>query len=159
MNNQLLIIIFWILALSCKAPVSSLHQDKVSVISAEKTDWFGGRPGVRGTMYTIKLKLKNNKDLITVKSLRAEGNTVSPTQNISGNIITVKGNITITPKPDNFEDMPSGATFKSPKASTKINSKDNWIEFVTKNSKKAYKIAIPEFVSVEPEGDLIPQRQ
>lgn len=156
MNSQLLIIIFWVLALSCKAPVSSLYQDKVSVISAEKTDWFGGRPGVRGTMYTVKLKLKNAKDLITVKSLKAEGNTVNFTQNISGNIITVKGNLTITPQQDNLGDIPS---VENSKESPKKNPKDNWIEFITKNSKKTYKVSIPEFVPIEPAGELIPQRQ
>lgn len=143
------------LAFSCKTPVSSLYQGKISLVSAEKTDWFGGRPGVKGTVYTIRLKLKNNKDLFTVKSLRAEGNTINFTQTNSGNMITVKGNLQSTHELENFGDPLSKSSSENPK----LNPKDNWIEYTTKDSKKAYKITIPKFVSVEPVGELIPQRQ
>ncbi|WP_415328966.1 hypothetical protein [Chryseobacterium sp. MMS23-Vi53] len=151
--------IFWILAFSCKAPVSSLYQDGISVISAEKTDWFGGRPGIRGTVYTIRLKLKDNKDLITIKSLKAEGNNISFTQARSGNTITVRGNLQSTPQLENYGDTTSGSSAENSKDSSKLNPKDNRIEYTTKDSKKTYKISIPEFVPVEPIGELIPQRQ
>lgn len=147
------------LAFSCKAPVSSLYQDKVSLVSAEKTDWFGGRPGIKGTVYTIKLKLKNHKDLITVKSLKAEGNIINFTQTNSGNMVTVRGNLQTSHQLENFGDTPSGLSAENSKESLKQNPKDNWIEYTTKDSKKIYKINIPEFVLVEPVGDLIPQRQ
>lgn len=54
--------IFWILALSCKAPVSSLSQNKVSLISAEKNNWYGGREGLKGFTYSVKLRLKSKKE-------------------------------------------------------------------------------------------------
>ncbi|WP_129054309.1 MULTISPECIES: hypothetical protein [unclassified Chryseobacterium] len=57
MNNSLLLILFWILA-SCGMPVSNFQDKSVSVISAEKTEWFGGRAGVKGVMYTVKLRKK-----------------------------------------------------------------------------------------------------
>ncbi|GAA4149685.1 hypothetical protein GCM10022217_01940 [Chryseobacterium ginsenosidimutans] len=159
MNNQLFIIIFWILAFSCKAPVSSLYQDRVIVVSAQKTDWFGGRPGVRGTVYTVTLKPKNSRDNISVTSLKAEGNTISFTQTNSGNMITIKGNLQSTDQADNFENAPSGSTVENPKQSLILDPKDNWIVYTINNSKKTYKINIPKFVSVEPEGELIPRRQ
>ncbi len=146
------------LAFSCKAPVSSLYQDKVSLVSAEKTDWSGGRPGIKGTIFTVKLKLKNNKDLITVKSLKAEGNTLNFIQTNSGNMVTIRGNLQTSHQLENFEDMPSGSSAENSKESVKQNTKDNWIEYTTKDSKKIYKINIPEFILVEPVGDLIPQR-
>lgn len=144
------------LAFSCKAPVSSLYQDRVILVSAEKTDWFGGRPGVRGTVYTVTLQSKNN---ISIKSLKAEGNTINFTQTNSGNTITVKGNLQSTDQADNFENVPSGSPVENHKPSLVLNPKDNWIEYTTKNSKKIYKINILKFVSAEPEGELIPQRQ
>lgn len=156
MNNQLFIIIFWILAFSCKAPVSSLYQDRVILVSAKKTDWFGGRPEVRGSVYTVTLQSKNN---ITVKSFKAEGNIINFTQTNSGNIITVKGNLQRTEQAGNFENTPSGSTVENHKPSLVLNPKDNWIEYTIKNSKKVYKINIPKFVLAEPEGELIPQRQ
>lgn len=159
MNNQLFIIIFWILAFSCKAPVSSLYQDRVILVSAEKKDWFGGRPGVRGTVYTVILKSKNNKDNIRVTSLKAEGNTINFTQTNSGNLITIKGNLQSTDQADNFENKPSGTSVESPKKSLIPDSKDNWIEYTANNSKKIHRIYISGFVSAEPEGELIPQRQ
>ncbi|AZA52206.1 hypothetical protein [Chryseobacterium sp. G0201] len=159
MNNQLFTMIFWILALSCKAPISSLYQGKVSLISAEKTEWFGGRDRVKGMIYTLKLKIKNNKDIIAVKSLKAEGNTISFTQSNSGNMIIVKGNFQSTDQADNFENIPSGSSVENREPSQKLNLKENWIEYAVKGSKKLYKINIPKFISVEPTGDLIPQRQ
>ncbi|WP_428070375.1 hypothetical protein [Chryseobacterium gambrini] len=158
MNNQLLIIIFWILALSCKAPVSSLYKDDLTLVSAEKTEWFGGRSGVKGTLYTVALKLKNTKDRIAVKSFKAEGNTVSFTQSLSGNIITVKGNFQNPDEINNLEYSPAGSTaVKSEKALT-TNPKENRIEYTLNDSKKIYKINIPKFTLVQPEGELIPRR-
>jgi hypothetical protein len=57
MNNHYYLILFWILA-SCGMPVSSFQDKTISVISAEKTEWAGGRAGVKGIMYTINLKEK-----------------------------------------------------------------------------------------------------
>ncbi|WBX99013.1 hypothetical protein [Chryseobacterium gambrini] len=159
MNNQLSIIIFWILALSCKAPVSSFYQGNVTLVSAEKSEWFGGRPGVRGTMYTAVLKLKNSKDRITVISFKAEGNTVSFTQSVSGNTITVKGNFQKQDEINTIEYSPSGSTVVKSEIKTSLNPKENWIEYTVKDSKKIYKINIPKFTLVEPEGELIPRRQ
>ncbi|MCW3160201.1 hypothetical protein [Chryseobacterium oryctis] len=159
MSNQLFVIIFWMLAFSCKAPVSSLYQDKVSLISAEKTDWSGGRAGVRGAIYTIKLKKKNSKDIVIIKSLKAEGENINFTQLNSGNVITVKGNLQSENQIDNFENMPSGAPIGNKEHPQNLNSKNSWIEYTVKDSKKLYKLDIPKFTSVEPVGDLIPQRQ
>jgi hypothetical protein len=149
MNNQLYLIIFWMLA-SCGMPVSSLYQDKtVSVISAEKTEWTGGRAGVRGVVYTIKLRKQSNST-ITVKTLRAEGNTIPFAQSYAGNIITVKGSLTNKNNEENtlIEDTPAGAPIEKP-ASQKLNPKDNWIEYTIKGSETLYKISISKFTAVE----------
>lgn len=159
MNNQLLIIIFWILAFSCKAPVSSFYQGNVTLVSAEKTEWFGGRPGVRGTSYTVALKLKDSKDRITVKSFKAEGNTVSFIQSVSGNTMTVRGNFQKQDEINTIEYSPSGSTVVKPETKASTNPKENWIEYTVKDSDKSYKINIPKFTLVEPEGELIPRRQ
>ncbi|WP_312902616.1 hypothetical protein [Chryseobacterium taichungense] len=159
MNNHLSIIIFWILALSCNAPVSSLHKDKVLLISAEKTVWFGGRPGVRGIVYTIVLQAINTKDNIKITSLKAEGNIITFTQTNSANHIIIKGNLQMTDPMDNFENAPSGLHSENSAEDLISNKQDNWIEYKTRNSERSYKIHIPEFVSAEPEGQLIPQRQ
>jgi len=155
MNNQLLLILFWILA-SCGKPVSSVYQDKnISMISAEKTEWVGGRAGVRGIMYTIKLKKKNNQ-IITVKTLRAEGNTIPFVQNNSESIIVIRGNLQFN-NTENNSVVDKITTEKS--TSQTLNPKDNRIEYTLKDSKKIYKIKISEFVLIEPVGELIPQRQ
>lgn len=155
MNNQLLLILFWILA-SCGKPVSSVYQEKnISVISAEKTEWVGGRAGVRGIMYTIKLKKKNNQ-VITVKTLHAEGNTIPFVQNNSEGIIVIRGNLQL----NNTEDTAVLGRITTDKSlSQTLHPKDNWIEYAVKDSKKTYKINISKFVLVEPAGELVPQRQ
>jgi hypothetical protein len=161
MSNHLYLIIFWILVASCKAPVSSLYQDnRVSLVSAEKTEWFGGRSGVKGATYTIKLKVKT-KDIITVKSFRAEGNTVSFSQYISGSTLTVKGSYQYKNKEDNAtaDNMPTGSPVENTDSKNEINPKDSWIEYMVKNSKTLYKVKISKFVSVESADELIPQRQ
>jgi hypothetical protein len=156
MNNQLLIIIFWALALSCKAPVSSLDQGRAALVSAEKSEWFGGRPGVRGILYTAVLKSKNSKDHITVKTFRAEGNTISFRQTGSGNAVGVKGNFQVTGETGDFTYPSSGPPAEKP---VHLNPKDNWIEYSINDSERKYRMMIPEFTSVEPEGELIPRRQ
>lgn len=148
--------IFWILAFSCKAPVSSFSQTKVSLISAEKNNWYGGREGIKGITYSVKLKLKNKKDIITIKSFKAEGNIVSFRQAISGDVVTVIGTLQTHHTSEIFADKPSVNVEES---SPKLSPKDNRIEFVTNNSKKTYSLNIPEFTSVEPAEELIPQRQ
>ena len=148
--------IFWILALSCKAPVSSLSQNKVSLISAEKNNWYGGREGLKGFTYSVKLRLKGKKDIITIKSFKAEGNIISFRQSSSEDIITVTGTLQTHHKTEDFADKLS--LYKE-EVSPKLNPKDNKIEFVTNNSKKTYSLNIPEFTSVEPVEELIPQRQ
>lgn len=155
MNTQLLLILFWILA-SCGKPVSSIYQEKnISLISAEKTEWIGGRAGVRGIMYTVKLKKKKNQ-IITVKTLHAEGNTIPFVQNNSENIILIRGNLQFNNTEDNAV-VDRITTEKS--TSQSLNPKHNWIEYTVKDSKKLYKINISKFVLVEPVGELIPQRQ
>ncbi|UMQ44090.1 hypothetical protein MKS83_10375 [Chryseobacterium sp. Y16C] len=155
MNNQLLLILFWILA-SCGRPVSSVYQEKnISVISAEKTEWVGGRAGVRGIMYTVKLKKKNNQ-VIAVKTLHAEGNTISFVQSNSEGIIVIRGNLQLNNTEDNaFADKITTEKSTSPT----LNPKDNWIEYIVKDSKKLYKINISKFILIEPVGELIPKRQ
>ena len=158
MNNQLLISLFLILAFSCKAPVSSRCQNGLSVAAAEKTEWFGGRPGVRGTSYEVVLKLKNSRDTITVKSFKAEGNTISFTQSISGNSITVRGNYQKPDEINTIEYSPSAPSVEKSEKLTISNPTDNWLEYTVNGSKKSYKIIIPTFYSVEPEEELIPRR-
>ena len=155
MNNQLYLILFWMLA-SCGMPVSSLYQDQtISVISAEKTAWAGGRAGVRGIMYTIKLKKKNNS-IVIIKTLRAEGNTIPFSQDYSGNIITIKGNFQY--KNDQANRMADISERVSTKTSDvqNLDPKDNWIEYTIKGSVTSYKVNIPKFTSVQPAGDSIP---
>lgn len=125
------------------------------MISAEKTEWVGGRAGVRGIMYTIKLKKKNNQ-IITVKTLRAEGNTIPFVQNNSESIIVIRGNLQFN-NTENNSVVDKITTEKS--TSQTLNPKDNRIEYTLKDSKKIYKIKISEFVLIEPVGELIPQRQ
>ncbi|WP_426476055.1 hypothetical protein ACP3T3_11695 [Chryseobacterium sp. CBSDS_008] len=156
MNNQLYLMVFWMLA-SCGMPVSSLYQDKtVSVISAEKTEWVGGRAGVRGIMYTIKLKKKNNS-ILMVKTLTAEGNTVSFVQNNTGNVITIRGNLQYKNDQDAdiIDHMPAGAPVENT-VSQKLDPKDNWIAYTVKGSETLHKINISKFTSVERSGELVP---
>ena len=139
---------------SCGMPVSSLYQDKtVSVISAERREWVGGRAGVRGIMYTVKLKNKNNS-IITVKTLRAEGNTIPFVQNNTGDIITIRGNL---PYKNNeiIKVFKAGAPAENP-VPQKLNPKDNWIEYTVKGSETLHKINILKFTSVESSGELVP---
>ncbi|KAB1230115.1 hypothetical protein [Chryseobacterium viscerum] len=156
MNNQLYLIVFWMLA-SCGMPVSSLYQDRtVVVISAEKTEWVGGRAGVRGAVYTIKLKKKSNS-VITVKMLRAEGNSIPFVQNNVGNTITVKGSLPYKNNEDTkvLEDAPAGSPIENTVAQ-KLNPKDNWIEYTIKGSQTLYKINISKFTSVESSEEPAP---
>ncbi|PTT41412.1 hypothetical protein DBR28_04140 [Chryseobacterium sp. HMWF028] len=142
---------------SCGMPVSSLYQDKtVSVISAEKTEWVGGRAGVRGAVYTIKLRKKNNS-VITVKTLRAEGNTISFVQSDTGNIITVRGNLSYKNNEENtvIDDTPAGVPIEKP-VSQKFSPKDNWIEYTIKGSHTLYKINISKFTTVESSEEPAP---
>jgi hypothetical protein len=41
-----------------EAGIFCISGKNISVISAEKTEWVGGRAGVKGIMYTVKLKKK-----------------------------------------------------------------------------------------------------
>ncbi|KAA0127361.1 hypothetical protein FY557_13380 [Chryseobacterium sp. SN22] len=148
-------ILFWILALSCKAPVSSYQNNRVTLVSAEKSAWSGGRPGIRGILYTVALKSENSKDHITVKTFRAEGNTVSFRQIGSGNTASVKGNFQMADETNNFTYPSSGVPAEKPVI---LNQKDSWIEYTLNDSGKKYRIVIPEFTTVEPEGELIPRR-
>jgi len=135
---------------SCGTPVSSLYQDKtLSVISAEKTGWIGGRAGVRGAVYTLKLKKKNNS-VIIVKTFMAEGNTISFVQSNTGNIITVRGSFTYKNNEDaiTVDNFPAGAPVQN-SASQKTNPKDNWIQYTIKGSPTLYKVSISKFTSVE----------
>lgn len=156
MNNQSYLILFWMLA-SCGMPVSSLYQDKtVSVISAEKKEWIGGRAGVKGVIYTVKLKKKNKSSSITVKSLKAEGNTIPFVQNNIDSIIIISGNL-----PHENDDiktadqMPAGAPIDNP-VPQKLNPKDNWIEYTVKGSQILHRIGFQKFVSVESSEEPAP---
>ncbi|WP_313001856.1 hypothetical protein [Chryseobacterium gleum] len=156
MNNQLYIILFWMLA-SCGMPVSSLSQDKtVSVISAEKKEWIGGRAGVRGAVYTVKMKKKNNS-VITVKTFRAEGNTIPFVQNNAGSIITVIGNLPYKNDEDikAADQMPVGSPVEN-SVSQKLNPKDNWIEYTVKGSQVLHKINFERFISIETSEEPAP---
>ncbi|WP_419488782.1 hypothetical protein [Chryseobacterium bernardetii] len=150
MNNPLLLILFWVLA-SCGMPVSNFQDKSVSVLSAEKTEWSGGRAGVKGIIYTVKLKAK--KDII-IKSLLAEGSKIPFSQNTAGNIIVVQGNLQYKNNNANIEDLPSGAPVEN--ARNKADLKESWVEYTLKSSGKSYKISIPKFVLVETQEELAP---
>ncbi|WNI39132.1 hypothetical protein [Chryseobacterium sp. SG20098] len=148
MNNQLYLILFWMLAF-CGMPVSSLYQDKkVSVISAEKSEWIGGRAGVRGAVYIVKLK-KNNNSVITVKAFRAEGNTIPFVQNNSGSTIIIRGNLPYKNGVDTktADQMQAGVPVEN-SVPQKLNPKDNWIEYTVQGSQVPYKINISKFTFV-----------
>ena len=151
MNYPLLLILFGVLA-SCGMPVSNFQDQSVSIISAEKTEWSGGRAGVKGMMYTVKLSKKNN---VVIQSLMAEGNKISFSQNISGNSIIIQGSLQYKNNNDaNVEDLPAGASVESSRL--KANFKESWIEYTLKNSNKSYRISIPKFISVEMKEELAP---
>ncbi len=152
MNNPLLLILFWVLA-SCGMPVSDFSQGRpVVIISAEKTDWSGGQAGVKGTMYTVKLKKKDN---VIIKSLMAEGKIIPFSQNSSGNIVTIKGNLQ---HPNNreatIEDLPAGASVES--SGKNINSKGSWLEYTLKDTNISHKVSISGFISVETHEEPAP---
>jgi hypothetical protein len=156
MNNQLYVIVFWMLA-SCGMPVSFLYQDKtLSVISAEKSEWIGGRAGVRGVVYTVKLKNKNNS-VITVKKFRVEGNTIPFVQNIIGNTIVIRGNLPYKNDENTktADQMTAGAPLEN-SVPQKLNPKDNWVEYTAQGSKVLYKINISKFTETESSGEFIP---
>ncbi|MDQ1855687.1 hypothetical protein [Chryseobacterium sp. WLY505] len=152
MNNQLYIIVFWMLA-SCGMPVSSLYHDKtISVISAEKTEWAGGRSGVKGIMYTVKLK-KNNNSVVTVKTLRAEGNTISFSQDTAGGTIIVRGNLQF--KNEDETKMADQLPIENP-VFPKINPKDNWIEYNVEGFRTLHRINISKFTAGNFSGESAP---
>lgn len=151
MNNPLLLILFWVLA-SCGMPVSNFQDRSVSIISAEKTEWFGGRAGIKGVIYTVKLSKRNN---VVIKSLMVEGNKISFSQSISGNSIVIQGSLQYKNNTDaNVEDLPAGASVESTRVKT--NFKESWIEYTLKNPNKSYRISIPKFTSVEMKEELAP---
>lgn len=151
MNNPLLLILFWILA-SCGMPVSNFQDQSVSVISAEKTEWSGGRAGVKGMMYTVKLRKKDN---VVIKSLMAEGSKISFSQTILGNNIVIQGSLQYKNNSEaNVEDLPAGASTESTR--NKANLKESWIEYTLKNSNKSYRISIPKFNLIETQEELAP---
>lgn len=156
MNNQLYLTVFWMLA-SCGMPVSSLYQDKaISVISAEKTEWAGGRSGVKGIMYTVKVK-KNNNSIVTVKTLRAEGNTIPFSQDNAGNTIMVRGNLQYKNEDETkmADQVPAGKPDENP-VFQKINPKDNWIEYNVQGSQTLHRINISKFTAVNFSGEPAP---
>ena len=142
---------------SCGTPVSSSYQDKtISVISAEKTEWVGGRSGVRGIMYTLKLKKKNNS-IVTVKALRAEGNTIPFSQNNEGNTITIRGNLQHKNNDETrvADQVPTETPDENP-AAQKLNPKDNWIEYTVKGSQTPHRVNIDKFTAVETSEEPAP---
>lgn len=150
------LILFWVLA-SCGKPVPSLYQDKtISLISAEKTEWVGGRAGVRGIMYTITLR-KNNNSIVIVKTLRAEGNTIPFSQNNIGNTITIRGNLQHKNEEDTYaaDNASSGISTENP-VSQKLNPKDNWIEYSVKGSQTLHRIKISTFTAVKSSEEPAP---
>lgn len=153
MNNLLLLLILsWILA-SCGMPVSGFSQkNPVSIVSAEKKEWSGGRSGAKGVIYTIQLKTKNN---ISIKSLKAEGHMIPFTQNIAGKIIVVQGNFQYKNNNDaTVEDMPAGASTEKRKQN--VGLQESWIEYTVKNSNTSHRISISKFTSIETHEELVP---
>lgn len=137
---------------SCGMPVSNFQDKAVTIISAEKTEWSGGRAGVKGIMYSIKLKKKNN---VIIKSLMAEGNKLPFSQNTLGNVIVIQGNLQYKNNNDaNVEDLPEGASAES--TEKKVDLTVSWIEYTLINSDKTYRISIPKFTSVETQEELAP---
>lgn len=133
-------------------PVSNFQDKEVSVISAEKTEWSGGRAGVKGIMYTIKLRKKNN---VIIKSLMAEGNKIPFSQNISGDVIVIQGSFQYKNNNEaNVEDLPVGSSIGSTKKT--VNLKDSWIEYTLEKSNISHRISIPKFTSVETYEELAP---
>lgn len=142
---------------SCGMPVSSLYQDKaISVISAEKTEWTGGRSGVKGIMYTVKFK-KNNNSIVTVKTLRAEGNTIPFSQDNAGNTIIVRGNLQYKNEDETkmADQVPAGKSDEI-SVSPKKNPKDNWIEYNVQGSQTLHRINISKFIAVDFSGESAP---
>ncbi|SDJ54897.1 hypothetical protein SAMN05421542_3765 [Chryseobacterium jejuense] len=133
-------------------PVSNFQDKAISIISAEKTEWSGGRAGVKGTIYTIKLRKKNN---IIIKTLMAEGNKIPFSQNISGGAIVIQGSFQYKNNNEaNVEDLPAGSSIESTKKTT--NFKDSWIEYTLEKSNRSHRISIPKFTSVETYEELAP---
>jgi archaellum component FlaG (FlaF/FlaG flagellin family) len=62
MTNFNQIFIFSALLLSCSSAknMNEINKD-FTIISAEKSIWFGGRDGVKGTLYKFILKNNQNK--------------------------------------------------------------------------------------------------
>ncbi|GEN76078.1 hypothetical protein [Chryseobacterium hagamense] len=159
MNNPLFIIIFWMLAFSCKAPVSSLDQGRVALVSAEKSEWSGGRPGIRGAVYTVFLKPQDRRDQMTVTSFKAEGHPISFMQSRSGNSVMVRGSFQITDETKGPDYSDSGSSVEKSEPSVHRDPEDSQIEYTVKGSEKIYQLRIPAFIPAEPEGELIPRRQ
>lgn len=113
---------------------------KLSVLSAIETDWIGGVQGVRGKIYTIRIKSKL-KQIVTFSGLEINGEKILVTTLFKNNIYTVTAR---TSNPNTLPD--AGAAPGSSNITTVKNAVLLYTEF---NSKTIKKLSVPKFTHVE----------
>lgn len=109
------------------AGIRFFSENPVSIVSAEKRMVRWKIWCQRGYIYHTT----EDKNNISIKSLKAEGHMIPFTQNIAGKIIVVQGNFQYKNNNDaTVEDMPAGASTEKRKQN--VGLQESWIEYTVK---------------------------
>ncbi|MBE2273081.1 MAG: hypothetical protein IAE62_02295 [Flavobacteriales bacterium] len=109
-------------------------------MSATETDWIGGVQGVRGKIYTIRIK-STLKQEATFSALEMNGEKIPVTALLKNNIYTVTARTT-SPNPQSDAGSAPGSTEISP-------AKSGALSYTEGTSKTVKKLVISKFTHVE----------
>ena len=139
MLNFNLISIFSIVLLSCSSSGKTYKINKdFTIISAEKSTWFGGREGVKGHKYIFVLK-NNQKKKFDFKNLRV-GKDLFPLRVTLKNEAVFLTAITSVPNPPSLIDVKTGIVIAD--TTSKVENGDVSLEYFLSDSKTVYRLPV-----------------
>lgn len=150
MNFKAIILTAVLLVYSCNAPTKAADQNPVSqkqnfsIISALQTYWSGGREGVKGSHYVIRLKNRQS-DSFLFKSLVINKIKVPVTTKIEGKFIVLTASVT-DPR-EELIDVHTGQEI--PLKALSVTTSEYWLEYTIGTSKTIKKLIIPKFTVSE----------
>ncbi|WP_417431889.1 hypothetical protein [Halpernia sp.] len=154
MFNSNLILLFSAVLLSCSSVDKSNNMNKdFTLISAEKTTWFGGREGVKGTLYNFTLK-NNQKQSFQFTKLRIGKDNYPLKTIVKQDSIFISASVTDSQKVKNIE-VESGKEITEQKKEVENNLS---LEYYLSNSKIIQSLPIKKITekSSHISGDSLP---
>lgn len=152
MNVQTIILTAVLLVYSCNSPTKAvidqnmaLQKQDFSIISATQTQWSGGREGVKGSHYKIRLKNEQGNSFL-FKSLVINTVRTAVVTKTEGKFVELTASVT-DPRNEPLFDVSTGQ--EVPAKTSSVKASKYWLEYTIGGSKIIKKLIIPKFTVSE----------